>query len=124
MRQTFVGRQRGMTLISWVLVLLVLGFFVLLGLKLVPIYIDHYNVRMAVEGVANEPGARERSQRSLYGKIQSRLNLNYVTDLPRNAIRIIRDVDERAIEVNYEKRENIVANVDVLVTFKEKYELK
>jgi len=113
-----------MTLISWVLVLLIFGFFVLLGLKLVPIYMDHYNVRMAVENVANEPGAREAPQSELMRKIQARLDLNYVVGLPKTAIRIKRDVDERVIMVDYEKRENIAANVDVVVSFKEKFELK
>jgi hypothetical protein len=113
-------KQRGMTAIGWLVMLLIFGFFVLLVLKLGPVYLDHYNVKMAVESVSKEPGAADSPQQEIMKKIRARLDINYVTDLPKDAIRIRRgDGEAKLIDVIYERRVSIAGNVDAVVAFKE-----
>lgn len=114
--------QGGMTFISWVFVLAIFGFFVLLGLKLFPIYSTNYSVRQAMESVGKEPGVGDKSNTQVMDMLESRLYMNYVRDLPKDAIKIKRDTDgRRVLEANYEVREKIMFNVDVMVAFNHKH---
>ena len=46
--------QRGMTAIGWLIVLAMIGFFVLLALRMVPAYLDYYKVVSTLEGLESE----------------------------------------------------------------------
>ena len=48
-------RQQGLTLISLVFILGLIGFFVMLTLKIVPIYLDHGKVKSALEALKATP---------------------------------------------------------------------
>src|SRR3546814_17701607 len=48
--------QGGMTLIGFVIVLGVIGFFAYIGMKLVPIYSEYYAVKQALKGLQEQPG--------------------------------------------------------------------
>ncbi len=48
-------RQRGMTTIGLVLVLAMIAFFVLIGLKLYPIYYDSFKVGAALDSLKADP---------------------------------------------------------------------
>jgi hypothetical protein len=45
-----------MTLTSFLTVLIVVGFFLYIGMKLFPMYQEYYAVRSAMKSLANEPG--------------------------------------------------------------------
>ena len=51
-----MNTQRGMTLTSFLTVLIVVGFFLYIGMKLFPMYQEYYAVRSAMKSLANEPG--------------------------------------------------------------------
>jgi Tfp pilus assembly protein PilE len=39
-----LNRQKGMTAIGWLIVLALIGFFVLLTLKMLPSYLEYYKI--------------------------------------------------------------------------------
>ena len=47
-------RQRGISFIGFIVVLAVVGFFLFLGMKIGPTYIEYYSIRNAVNKVAAE----------------------------------------------------------------------
>ena len=51
-----MNTQRGMTLTSFLVVLIVVGFFLYVGMKLFPMYQEYYAVRSAMKSLSNEPG--------------------------------------------------------------------
>ena len=116
--------QGGMTFIAWLIVLIVAGFFIMLAMKLGPVYMEHYTIRMALEAMQKEPEVEKKSFEEIRGMLMKRLDVNYVTSLPRDAIKVRREVGGyKVIEVNYEHREPILGNVDAVLTFKDKVEL-
>ena len=124
MGQSIWHRQQGMTLIGWLLILLVGGFFVLLVLKLGPIYMENYSVKTALMALKNEHGVDEKSTREIRQMLMNRLDINYVDSLPKDAITIARKTGgNKWVDVTYEVREHLFYNVDVILSFSDSVEL-
>ncbi len=124
MRQTTWRRQQGMTAIGWLLVLMVGGFFVLLVLKLGPIYMENYTIKTALMALKNEPGVEKQSSKDIRQALMSRLDINYVTTLPKDAIDISRKTGgNKWVDITYEVREHLFYNVDVVLSFSDEVEL-
>src|SRR3546814_2789490 len=56
--------QRGMTLLSFIIVLAVVGFAAYIGMKLFSMYSAYYSVRQALKGLQAEPGIATQDPRS------------------------------------------------------------
>jgi len=56
--------QEGFTFISLVFILGLIGFFVLLGLKIAPIYLDHSKVVSALAEIKNSKYSRTKPSRN------------------------------------------------------------
>ncbi len=54
-----MNTQRGMTLTSFLTVLIVVGFFLYIGMKLFPMYQEYYAVKTSMKALAREPGSAD-----------------------------------------------------------------
>ncbi len=120
---SLLAKQRGMTGLGWLTVLALIGFFTLLVLKLAPIYLDHYAVASTVRSLEKEPLITRKSTAEIRNLLKKRLKINYVTDLPKDAIKIKKTGGVLKVDVDYEKRERFFGNIEFVVTFKENIEL-
>ncbi len=111
--------QRGMTMITGMLVLAIAVFFVILGIRLVPSYIEYYSVRSVLQAVAQDRQAREWSPAQIKDSIIKRLKINGVYDFDRNNIHIKKDKGKLQIVVAYEVRKNMAGNIDAVMAFKD-----
>ena len=73
-----IHRQRGMTPIGWVLVLLLIAFFALISLKLIPIYLESFSVSSVIADLKDEPGIGAKSVREIVSIVEKRLDINNV----------------------------------------------
>ena len=112
--------QRGLTLISWMVVIGVAVFFVIMGMKLVPIYLENYSVKTILKSVEEDRGSAQRSPREIRDGIMKRLKINGVYDFDPAVIKIKKDKGRTQINVDYDVRKNMVGNIDVIVSFQEK----
>ena len=114
-----------MTFISLVVVLLVLGFFVLLTLRLFPLYMDQFQVRTSMESLNTQPEIGSDSPQEIQKLLIGRLAINDVDDVvgPKNIV-IERSNAGTSLTVKYEARKTIFGNVDVVVTFDKTVNLK
>ena len=122
MRQS-LRRQQGMTGLGWLTVLFLLGFFVLLTFKLVPIYLEHHTIYSVLHSLEEEPLITTKSSREVEQMIMTRLNTNGVRDLKRESIKIERTPGLLKVTIAYNVQENMIGNVDVLVKFNDNVEL-
>ena len=118
------GKQNGMTFISLLLLLVMLGFFALLALRLGPIYLDNYKIRGVLSGLEQDTMLNAASVSEVRSALDRRLYINEVRHLKRNDIKIKREGDKVRVEIAYEVRENIMANVDAVVSFHDVAELR
>jgi hypothetical protein len=110
-------RQRGMTPIGWILVFLLIAFFTLITLKLVPIYLDGYKVSSILSSLESEPETGARSPAEIIRTIEKRLDINMVDAVTADDIYVEKVGDKMTIEIDYEVRKNMLGNIDVVVSF-------
>jgi len=110
-------KQTGMTAIGWMGVIALIIMFVLLILKLIPIYMDGFKVGSILEDIEAEPGVVEMSPVEISRTILKRLDINMVTGVTGEDIYIDKLKDSTNVEIDYEVRENLVGNIDIVVHF-------
>lgn len=116
-------RQQGLTFISLVFVLGLIAFFVLLGLKIGPIYLDHSKVVSALAEVEKTPDIEEQSEAEIRDSLSKRFNINYVEDVTQKDITITRHGNYLKVLIEYEVVKKIAGNLSVLVEFNDAIEV-
>lgn len=114
---TRMHRQRGMTLIGWMFVLAIGGFFLLLVLRLAPVYLEYFSVASSVDSLKSEPAAVKSSPAQLRDLLSRRFDVNNVDSVRAEQARITRTNGETVVEVKYHVQVPIAGNVDALVRF-------
>lgn len=110
-------RQQGLTLISLIFLLGVIGVVVLLTLKIVPIYMDHNKVKSALMGLKEMPDLQTQTESEIRLSLSKRFNINYVTDVTQDDIKVVKHGDYLKVDIEYEKVEHLVGNLSALAEF-------
>jgi hypothetical protein len=106
--------QSGMTLIAFVIVLAVVGLFAYVAMKLVPMYSEYYAVKQALKGLAAEPGIADQDPAKIQDLFFRRLYISYAEDVKPEHVKITRIDSGWKMDVNYEVRKPMIANLDVV----------
>ncbi len=109
--------QRGMTLMSFIVVLAVVGFAAYIAMKLFPMYQEYYSVRTAAKGLAAEPGVANMDPSRIQDLFFRRLYINYSENVKPENVKIARIDSGWNMKVNYEIRKPLVGNLDVVGKF-------
>jgi hypothetical protein len=114
------SRQRGMTLISFLLLFAMIGSFILVGLKLTPIYLEHFKIKTTLENLKSEPELAEKSPKEIIATLQKRWDINSINRITAaDSVTIEASGGSLTVQAEYEVEEPIVANVSALVRFKD-----
>ena len=115
-------RQRGLTAIGGLAVLLLIVSGVTLTLKLAPHYIDYYTLQSVLDGLPAD-NVRTMSRSSLHDMLEKRFKINNLRDFEiSDIITLDRSRDGTVLLLKYERREHLLFNVDVVLTFEKRYE--
>ncbi|HFD12288.1 MAG TPA: DUF4845 domain-containing protein [Crenotrichaceae bacterium] len=118
------SKSEGLTFISIVVILMVIAFFTLLILKIGPIYYDNSLVKKSLSNLKAQPGLMDMSKRQISQSLEKRFDVGYVKDVTAKDVIITKRGNHYLkVELEYEVVENIIGNLDVLVTFKDGFEL-
>jgi hypothetical protein len=115
--------QQGLTFISLVFILGLIAFFVLLGLKIGPIYLNHSKVVSTLSELKITPDIEYQSESEIRNSLSKRFNINYVNDVTQENITITRHENYLKIVIEYEVVKNIAGNLSVLITFNDVMEV-
>jgi len=114
----FGKQQEGMTFISLLIVLAVVGFFAYIGIKLTPVYLQHFSVTSSLQSLAEE-----ESQGLAVGELRSRLlkrlEINSVTNVTEDDIKVRSEANSKTVTVQYEVQEPFYGNVSLLISFED-----
>lgn len=118
-RRTLPGvqGQRGITMIGGLLILIALGFVVLIGIRVIPIYIDYFSVRSTLEGLKKEPQISRMTSSDIRSAIEKRFNIGYVDVVNAKQVKIRKQGNARILVLDYEDRRPVIGNVDVVAKF-------
>ena len=109
--------QGGMTLIGFVIVLGLVGFFAYIAMKLVPMYSEYYAVKQALKGLQQEPGIANRDPAKIQDLFFRRLYISYAENVKPEHVKIERVDGGWNMRVDYEVRKPLMANLDVVGKF-------
>ncbi|MFT4256809.1 MAG: DUF4845 domain-containing protein [Pseudoxanthomonas sp.] len=110
-------KQKGITLVGFLIVLAVVGFAAFIGMKLFPMYQEYYAVKSAVTGLAGEPGVGDMDPSKIQDLFFRRLYINYSENVKPENVKISRIDQGWKMDVNYEVRRSLIGNLDVVGKF-------
>ena len=118
-------KQSGVTLIGFLVILLVVGFFGFMAMKLVPAYSEYGGVVKAMNGIASEGGS-DKSLDGIRRDLMYKFSMQYVDDktIAPTDITITRNSGGAStLNVSYDKDIPFVYNIDFLLHFSKSVQL-
>jgi len=81
-------RQRGMSTLTLLVVIALVGLGITCGLKMIPAYINYWSLKGIFESVEAEPGIAQSSPKDIESALQKRLDINSARDFdPKKSAR-------------------------------------
>lgn len=112
-------KQNGMTMMSWLVVLGIVVFFILIGIKMIPTYLENYSIKQVLVNMENDRAVRTMSPAEMKVSFMKRLKINSVYEFDRNSIQIKKEKTGTRFEVTYEIRKPVAGNVAIVMAFSE-----
>ncbi len=109
--------QHGMTAISVLMIVVLVGFVLLIAAKLVPTYFAHFKVEAALKNLASDKRAEGASDKEIKSLILKKLDVDDVDFVTEKDIVITKTSAGRTVAIDYEARVPMFANVDAVVKF-------
>jgi len=115
--------QKGMTAIGWMLVLGLIAFFTLITLRMLPLYLEFSKVVSTLESLKEQPNITKQSKSEIVKLVRKRFDVNDVDNVDPKLIKVSMDKGVLKVGINYERREHLVGNVDIVAIFDKQVEV-
>ncbi len=111
--------QRGITLIGFVLMMCVVGFFAYVAMKLVPVYSEYMGVVKSMNQLLTEPGIASKDISEIRQLLNVKFDIQYVDDamIPPQNIQLKKQSGAASLRIFYDKRIDFIYNIDLLISF-------
>lgn len=116
--------QKGITTLGWIIIIAIFGSIVLTGLKILPMYLDYFNVKSVVDSVVNDPTLDPKSKRDLWNAINKRLLINQVRSIKKENVSFSRKDGVTTIVVDYNVEKPYIAQLYLGARFNYTAEIK
>ncbi len=116
-------RQRGITLLGFLVVMMILGFFAFLIMRLFPVYSEYHSVVSAMKGLQSEPGIGQMPPERIRALLTNRFYISYVESVKPNHVKITRAGNGYTLNIKYEVRKPLAYNLDFVAKFDKTVEL-
>ncbi|MEZ5582192.1 MAG: DUF4845 domain-containing protein [Candidatus Competibacteraceae bacterium] len=80
-------QQRGMTVIAVVLILVIIAFVALIGMRIIPIYLEYFSIVGILDDVGQQANAK-MSTVEIQRSIERRFDIDYVTVIQSKDIKV------------------------------------
>ena len=110
-------KQKGLTLIGFLLLLGLLGFVALSVVRISPIYFDHYLIQTTFESLKKDPDLQSKTREEILGLLQRRWDINNIENVTTKDVKITREDGAIRLHLKYEVIRNVFGNLDALVHF-------
>lgn len=124
MQKHAMNRQKGMTLISWIVILAFVGFNGLIAINVAPVYFTDSNITSLWAGLETDGGLVGQSPKNIRKVISKRLKINNVYGIKKEDIKIRKSKGYYIVLLEYEPRGRIVGSLDYITTFKHEAKIR
>lgn len=112
---------RGLSLLGWMLVLIVVVIFATAAVKMVPAYIDFNTISSMANSVLSDSKVGLKSENEIRDDFAKRMSINNIKVISAKDLIIEKDGGKVKVLVDYEVRENLFSNVDVVMAFNREF---
>ncbi len=116
-------RQQGIGFVKLVLLAVIIVFVAVIGVKLVPYYLEFYTVYNLMQGLKAEGGWSTKSKEEIFSTVNKRLDINAVTSVDAKQFKYKKLDRGFRLSVEYQVQKHLVGNVDALLNFKHQVEV-
>jgi hypothetical protein len=106
-----------MTFIGWVVVLALVISYVLIGVKVVPAYMEYFSVKKVLATMAKEPGFGGMNAKEIMDSFDRRATIDYISVITSKDLDITKVDGENVVSVEYSQKIPLVYNISVVLDF-------
>ncbi|HDY85124.1 hypothetical protein LCGC14_1013950 [marine sediment metagenome] len=115
-----MNKQRGMTLISWIIVLGLIAFFTTLVIRILPMYQEYFSVVQIMESMETELKDNKLSKQQVNLMFAKRFNTGYISSVKPENLTFSTGRDNHSVVkvvADYEVRVPFIAQISLVGHF-------
>ena len=109
--------QKGVTFVGMVFIAGMIIFAAIIGIKLIPAYIEYAGIVNHLRDIARSPEARGASPRDIQVMFDKRAQIDDIKAVTGQDLDIERDADSLVISARYSTRISLFGNVSACIDF-------
>ena len=122
---SFARSQKGLSMLSWIMLLAVVAFVASTGFKMFPHYFDYMSMDKIIQSVETDEALEIRSVGEFYSHVSKGMQVNNIRDLNlRDVLKVTQENNEFRAHLKYEKREPLIENLDLVVNFDKEFRVR
>jgi hypothetical protein len=110
-------RQSGMSIPGILAILIMVGFFVMCGIRMSPPYFEYLSVKRIISDVSSAYEAETQGVRQIRRKLSNLFNTNQIYEIDYKEVEIYRKKGKTYIDANYEVRIPVMGRIDAVLKF-------
>lgn len=110
-------KQRGITRYGMIMLFFIISGFLTVGLAVAPIYVDHNLLVGICEDLLSNGELEGMTQGDLRRSVSDGLRINNIYQFNVSSIKLRREDGAPIITINYERRTELFANLDIVAKF-------
>jgi Tfp pilus assembly major pilin PilA len=111
-------RQRGVTLTGMIFVAIILVVLLLLGFKIVPVYLEYFAIERQFKAMAMDPKLRGASRSQIANAWAARAAVDNLQAVDPNYIEVTKEADGMVVSAEYSVKVPLFKNVSACFDFK------
>jgi hypothetical protein len=118
---SFRNRQRGLSFLSLIAIVGILGFSAVIGLKLIPIYMDSWKIDSVMNAVIDDPSINTQSRQEVIDSMLKRLDIDAVDAVNytnyKESMTITKRKNQTTINIYYKVTTPLIGNLSLVAEF-------
>lgn len=110
-------RERGMTALGMLILVVFVGLFVFAGIKLTPVYLENMKIASTLNKLVDEFSGQPASSEQLRRSIEKRFDIETVNVINYREVEIKKTAEGYTVKANYTHVVPFIANVSFAVNF-------
>ena len=109
------ARQRGLTMMGFLFVTVVVVIAALISFRVIPAYIEYFSVQKALEGALND--SKDLSRAEVRRLVERRLGAEYIDSVHASDIEVIKAGNVTTASASWQNKLHLVGNASILLEF-------
>ncbi len=110
-------QQQGATVVGMIMIAAAIVFVAIMGLKLIPAYIEYATIQNHLRDLARAPDTRNASPSEIMAAFNRRAQIDDITSVNGRDLDIIREGGDVILSAAYETRIKMVGNISACIEF-------